>query len=589
MARRHLTIPVLILAAILVWAVPSASAAPAWRQPIAGEQGKFAAVAMDASGDSFAAWSTASDVRFAIRPAGGTWQPSVQLSAAPANDTQVASGPQIATDAAGNVTVAWREQTGVDDAIKVATHSAGDPGIPTVQTVATNDYSGAGFSLEVAPTTGKAVIAYATSGRTVVVAIRPAAGQSFGAPEDPGVTAGGPIVDSPNAYILDDGTVGVVYSPNGDGVRAAVRDPAAGWDVEAVDSFFRVGQAAIALEPDGTALVAYIDGSNQVHVKTRPRGGDFGGAEGVNVPGTAMADFLAPLQLKLDATGNATIAWRQNDQVWVVDRPLAGPLGTPTAVGNGAAEYVRLALDSAGGVLVSWRGGTSNGYPSQAPGPILAAVRPAGGSFTSATQLAPDSGYAPAVAAGPPGSGTVIWGHAAGSGCTQIESSVLADGAQAALTGLAAACPSPPAPQTPPPGGATGGAATTDGAADNHGPRLKFSHTKQRFAKKGVISLRISCDENCSGVITAKIQHTPAKSKSKAKPKRMRVIRLSTAKFRVRGGHHTTIRYKLTAGQVTAIKKMLTKKGKATFVASVVASDAPGNRTRAKAKLSLVR
>jgi hypothetical protein len=34
---------------------------------------------------------------------------------------------------------------------------------------------------------------------------------------------------------------------------------------------------------------------------------------------------------------------------------------------------------------------------------------------------------------------------------------------------------------------------------------------------------------------------------------------------------------------------MLTKKGKATFVATVVASDAHGNKTRAKRRLALVR
>jgi hypothetical protein len=69
----------------------------------------------------------------------------------------------------------------------------------------------------------------------------------------------------------------------------------------------------------------------------------------------------------------------------------------------------------------------------------------------------------------------------------------------------------------------------------------------------------------------------------------MRVIHLSTVKFRIRGGEHTTVRFKLTAGQVTAIKKMLTKKGKATFVGTVVATDAPGNKTRASHKLALVR
>ena len=218
--------------------------------------------------------------------------------------------------------------------------------------------------------------------------------------------------------------------------------------------------------------------------------------------------------------------------------------------------------------LVSWRGsGSGNANASDTPGPVLAAVRPAGQSFTQAAQLAAGGAYAPAVAAGAPGSGIVAWGHAAGSGCTQIESSLLTDGTQGALAALGPACTTRPPRRRRPPGKRHRRHDTDAAVADHRGPRLKLSTGKQHFAKKGVIALRIACDETCSGTVVAKVEHTTRKSKTSAKVKTMRVIRLSTAKFRVRGGHHTTVRYKLTAGQVTAIKKMLTNKGKATFVA----------------------
>lgn len=579
MAKRLLTSAALILVAMLMSAIP-AVAAPAWQQPeLVAADGLIPAVAVDDAGNSYAAWSTMTELRFAWRPAGGGWQPSELVSSAPAVDSQVAAGPQMGVDAAGNVTIAWRE----GGQIKATTRGPRAATIQPVQTVATDDYGGAGYSLHVARN-GSAVIAYANDARRVVIATRAAGATAFGAVEDPEVTTAYPIVDSPNAWIGDDGTVGVAYSPNGIGVIAAVRPAGGSWDVETADGgFFRAANAAIAVDPTGGAVLAYFDGSDELIVRGRPPGAarNFGPADDVSLPGSGGGDFLAPVQMKLDALGNATIAWRQNGQVYVVDRPSSGPLGMPVSIpGSAAGDYVRLAIDSAGAALVSWRGSdTPSPYPSDTPGPVYAAVRPAGGSFGSAVTLAKSAAYAPTIAAGPAGSGVVAWGHRVDAGCTQIEASLLADGAQADLASPARACADPTA-------AATTGAGAADSAADRTPPHISLGGGRQAIVKKGVISLTIACDEYCSGIVTATVQHRLAKNH---RAKKMRAISLPSTKFRVKAERRTTVRFKLTRGQVIAIKKMLTRKGEATFVATVVATDANGNRSRAKRKIPLAR
>ena len=100
-----------------------------WQAPVdvsAGGQDAFdPVVALDAQGGATAAWERFNGANYivqsAIRPAGGVWQAPVDLSVTGQN----ASLPQVALDAHGNADAVWERSNGATDIVQGATRPAG--------------------------------------------------------------------------------------------------------------------------------------------------------------------------------------------------------------------------------------------------------------------------------------------------------------------------------------------------------------------------------------------------------------------------------------------------------------------------------
>src|SRR6202011_2252964 len=96
----------------------TASATPTWLPPVdvsaTGQNAFRPHVAFDAAGDSVAVWirsnGTNNIVQAAIRPAGGSFAPVVDLSAAGQNANQ----PRVSISPAGDAIVVWQRSNGTN-------------------------------------------------------------------------------------------------------------------------------------------------------------------------------------------------------------------------------------------------------------------------------------------------------------------------------------------------------------------------------------------------------------------------------------------------------------------------------------------
>ncbi|HEX6229975.1 MAG TPA: hypothetical protein VFZ41_11005, partial [Solirubrobacterales bacterium] len=108
-----------------------AVAAPGWLPPsdlsVLGQDAEEPQVGVDSAGNAVAVWSRSNGshtiIQAAVRPAGGTWGPVADLSAAGRDATE----PQLAVDPAGNAVAIWSRSNGSHTIIQAAGRSAGGP------------------------------------------------------------------------------------------------------------------------------------------------------------------------------------------------------------------------------------------------------------------------------------------------------------------------------------------------------------------------------------------------------------------------------------------------------------------------------
>ena len=117
----------------------SRPAGGAWQKPLTlSEKSGSAfepAVALDSEGDTLAVWTGWDGsvgghylIRSVIKPAGGVWQPSVSVS----EDGQNADAPQLAFDPQGNATAVWERSDGSNEIVQAALRPAGGAWQPPV-------------------------------------------------------------------------------------------------------------------------------------------------------------------------------------------------------------------------------------------------------------------------------------------------------------------------------------------------------------------------------------------------------------------------------------------------------------------------
>jgi hypothetical protein len=250
------------------------------------------------------------------------------------------------------------------------------------------------------------------------------------------------------------------FEPNdrrGDGHYAVARRPPGGpaGDPQVLGVHMDTPvEGAVAIGPDGTAVTVFRTGEQiefccaKVYAAVRPPGGTFGPPVAIHT-GRDVGVGLPP-QVGIDAAGNATATWEQDNQLVLSYRPAGGAWSAPRAVGAvqrwalhvaedgtttlawgdsttsqlrvavgrdgvlGAPvdvgsidplSLVALALNGRGDAALGWTAGRSG---SRYPRPAFA-TRPAGGAWSAPQPLGGCNGQTVDVAIDDDGSALAIW------------------------------------------------------------------------------------------------------------------------------------------------------------------------------------
>jgi PKD repeat protein len=360
----------------------AAGAVPTWlaASPLSQTGAEFADTAMGSDGGAAVTWLGPGDVvQVATRlPLGGFSSP-LDLSSAGEN-----RAPQVAEDAAGDVTVVW--YTFGSFLVEAATVTDGMPSAPVtlsatgkkalLPTVAMNDR-------------GDTVVAWTHgegSDGVVQASFRPAGG-SFGAPVN--LSTGGESASAPRVAIDDAGDATVVWDRY-NGVHELVEEatrPAASGSFSKAAVLSNEAESAIqpfvAMNAEGDTAVTWAasNGAAQVvQVAVRPAGGTFDKAVSVS---DEAANAAFP-QVALDGRGDPGVVWTLDFGSDLIVQYAAGtPLGTFPTVQDLAFESwaPSIAEDPAGDTLVSYANVVSNS--------AFAVVRPAEGRFGEPQEVSP--------------------------------------------------------------------------------------------------------------------------------------------------------------------------------------------------------
>ena len=347
----------------------------------------------------------------------------------------------------------------VGDTLAIAQRDAGGAW-SAPQTVKVGNVASNGLAVGVSPS-GYAVVAWVgqSAGTTAVHAVRRAPGGTFGAPElVSGTEKLSDVVLGVTAGIGDDGVAMVIWQP-----PALGRTPGGEFSIEqsmaAPDVPFsaptELGTASLsspklAVAPDGRALVVF--GDVGLRVSERPPGGSFGAPRSLSEDAGTGAVAIQP-------DGSAMVAWRSATGLVVARRTGTGPLGPPIQVLasselgeqgiGGIAQFdgdpappeddsgvdLRMLTAADGSTVFTW--GDGKDVFGVATIRTRVAVLPAG-AFTASAQtlgapVRPVSTLAPVLAGGTP---ALAWGDFGADGL---------DGRlHYALQGAPAAAPEPP-------------------------------------------------------------------------------------------------------------------------------------------------
>jgi hypothetical protein len=157
-----------------------------------------------------------------------------------------------------------------------------------------------------------------------------------------------------------------------------------------------------------------FNGNNYiVQAAVRPRGGGWQQARDVSAPGQSA---LQP-QVAADADGTVIAVWRRLDGTHGIVQAAVRPAGgtwtpaTDLSAPGGEAQAPQLAVNAAGAATVVWERYDGTDWIVQA------AARPAGGTWTPATDLSAPGRDAeePQLAVDAAGNGTAVWYRSDGS------------------------------------------------------------------------------------------------------------------------------------------------------------------------------
>jgi PKD domain len=290
-----------------------------WASPVdisdAGENAEGPELAVGPGGEAVAVWSrfngTRDIVQAAIRPSGGPWQPAVDLSAAGQNAREA----QVAIDPSGNAVAVWSRFDGAKYIVQGARRPAGGGWEPAL------DISASGQNAE-APqvaidAAGAAVAVWARSDGVdpiVQAAVKGPVGPWAGHVD---LSAPGDFSSEPQVAVDPAGTAVATWARDNSPTRrieAAVRPAGGGWQPSVPLS--RAGEAAedpdVAVDPAGNAVVLWsrTDGSPRViEAAAKQLGGPWSGPEPISVVGLSAAEP----RVAIDPAGNRVAVWSRFD------------------------------------------------------------------------------------------------------------------------------------------------------------------------------------------------------------------------------------------------------------------------------------
>ena len=331
--------------------------------------GTLPQIAIDGNGTAIAIWMYRPlgqkwIARYSVKPAGGTFGPSVDASDVAKN----AFYPNIEMNAAGVSVMTWGQELGVDGVVQaVVRQPNGTTGAP--QTLSGN-FAGP------APTDELVNAAVSPAGDVLVTwkrgqtdpvteaAFRLATGSSFGAP-----IPLGPAKSAVPAPAFDgNGNATVVYRDCSAACAIKARYRPAG-AASAFAAAVTLGAAddstvpTLDVDPSGSAVVAWVGGT-RVQTAVRVLNLAWSPSQPLT-QATAGTDYP---RVRFDANGGAIVAWvRDNGLGRVVEaslRPRNGTFGSPVTVSGTGVQNIeppQLDEDANGNAAVSFIRETSSG------------------------------------------------------------------------------------------------------------------------------------------------------------------------------------------------------------------------------------
>ena len=251
----------------------------------------------------------------------------------------------------------------------------------------------------------------------------------------------------------------VAMDPTGEAVAVWIRSNGTNTIVQAAgkptgseswstpDNLSAAGQNAtvpqVAIDSSGNAIAIWLrsNGTNAiVQAATRPAGGSWSTPEDLSAAG----QNASTPQVAIDPAGDVIAVWSRsngtNTIVQAASRPAGGSWSSPTdlsEVSQNAAQP-QVAVNQSGDVVAVWE--RSNGANTI----IQAASRPTGGSWSAPVNLseAGQNANAPQVAIDPAGDAVAVWNRASGANTIIQASSALAGGSWSTPIDVSEAGPS---------------------------------------------------------------------------------------------------------------------------------------------------
>ncbi|HET9257141.1 MAG TPA: hypothetical protein VFO16_18350, partial [Pseudonocardiaceae bacterium] len=375
-----------------------------------GRGGGAVRVAVNAQGNAVAVWTRSNGTNFivqgAVRPAGRAWQAPIDLSIA----GQDAGAPHVGIDPQGDAVAVWARFNGTNDVVQAAVrlHDV----TPVDLSAVGQDASDPQVAVD---SQGDAVAVWTRSNGTnfiVQAAARPAGG-AWQAPIN--LSATGQNASTPQVGIDAQGDAVAVwthFSGTNDIVQAAARSGGGAW--QAPVNLSAVGQNAVApqvgIDAQGDAVVVWTR-SNGINDIVQAAARSAGGAWQAPVSLSAAGQNASDPQVAVNAQGNAVAVWTRsngsNDIVQAAARSAAGAWQAPVSLsGTGQnASAPQVGVDGQGDAVAVWT--RSNGSNDI----VQAAARSAAGAWQTPVSLSGTGQNAGAsqVAVNAQGNAVAVW------------------------------------------------------------------------------------------------------------------------------------------------------------------------------------